>query len=118
MLEFKRNTPKGKIQDLVDELLQEIEGRSTPDRLSAAAAVQKQAAALSIITDVWRSWVSNVTLLDLLSSDDLEKMVRDFTIVLITITPASAHFSDIIEEWDKKNIPARQEESSEGIKPV
>lgn len=118
MLGYRTNMPKRKIQDLVDEILKEIEEKSAPDRLGAATSLRKQIMCLGLIVEAWRMWTSDVVILDLLSSEDLEKMVKDFTRILVIITPPSGHFSDIVEELDKNICNHRAEDEREEIRIV
>lgn len=106
--------PKRNIQDLVDELLEEIAEKDISDRLSAATVLRKQVMSLSIILEAWRMWVTDIVFLDLLPSEDLEKMIKDFTKVLVTVAPPSRHFSNIVEEFSEGNTCDRQREDSSG----
>lgn len=111
--------PKRKIQDLVDELLDEISKKDISDRLSASTVLRKQVMSLSVILEAWRIWVSDLTSLNLLVEEDLEKMIKDFTRILVIIAPPSGYFSDVVEEYEMENVCGHQvENSSEEIRVV
>ena len=111
--------PKRKIQDLVDELLDEIAKKDISDRLSASTVLRKQVMSLSIILEAWRIWVSDLVSLDLLSQEALEEMIKDFSRILRTISSPSGYFSDMVEEYEMENVCDHQvENSSEEIRVV